>query len=174
MVACKSFTEKNEPPQNIDNIISLTANPTPPPKREDPCFPSPCGSNARCHVENNYAVCECIPQYHGNPYENCRPECLSNSDCPMNRACIRNKCQDPCPGTCGVNALCLTTNHIPVCSCPDRFTGDAFRFCTAIVGKCLLLLFTRLIDLQHLSINKYVLVEKIHQQDLLFCFHKFK
>lgn len=110
--------------------------PTPPPRaKEDPCYPSPCGPNARCRAENGYAICECLPEYHGNPYENCRPECLSNSDCPMNRACIRNKCEDPCPGTCGINAICTVTNHVPVCSCPDRYNGDAFRLCTPIIGK---------------------------------------
>lgn len=50
----------------------------------------------------------------------------------MNRACIRNKCQDPCPGTCGINAICTVSNHIPICSCIDEYTGDAFRQCTKI------------------------------------------
>lgn len=53
----------------------------------------------------------------------------------MNTACIKNKCQDPCPGTCGINALCIVTSHIPTCSCPERYTGDAFRLCTPEVGK---------------------------------------
>ncbi|KAJ4432717.1 hypothetical protein ANN_21354 [Periplaneta americana] len=106
--------------------------PTPPTPAADPCNPSPCGSNARCRVENSFAICECLPEYHGNPYEGCRPECLVSSDCPMNRACIRNKCQDPCPGTCGVSAICTVSNHIPICSCPDGTTGDAFRICTPI------------------------------------------
>jgi hypothetical protein len=110
--------------------IQVPATPQPPPKaKEDPCYPSPCGPNARCRSENGYAICECLPEYHGNPYESCRPECLANSDCPMNRACIRNKCEDPCPGTCGINAICTVTNHIPVCSCPDNFYGDAFTVC---------------------------------------------
>ncbi|PNF22176.1 hypothetical protein B7P43_G05064 [Cryptotermes secundus] len=104
---------------------------TPPPPAE-PCRPSPCGSNARCRVENSFALCECIPEYHGNPYEGCRPECLVSSDCSMNRACIRNKCQDPCPGTCGVSAICAVSNHIPICTCPEGTTGDAFRICTQI------------------------------------------
>lgn len=47
----------------------------------------------------------------------------------MNRACIRNKCVDPCPGTCGVEAECSVTNHIPICTCPPGTTGDAFRQC---------------------------------------------
>ncbi|CAH1100710.1 unnamed protein product [Psylliodes chrysocephalus] len=106
--------------------------PTPKPSPEDPCRPSPCGANAICHVESNYGVCECLPEYRGNPYEGCRPECLSNGDCPMNRACIRSKCVDPCPGTCGIGAECFTTNHVPVCTCPDRYTGDAFRLCTPV------------------------------------------
>lgn len=106
-------------------------------EKKDPCYPSPCGANARCREENGYAICECLPEYHGNPYVSCRPECVANSDCPMNRACIRNKCQDPCPGTCGIGALCIVSNHIPICSCPEEYTGDAFRQCSyvPIIGK---------------------------------------
>ena len=102
------------------------------PAPTDPCHPSPCGPNARCRVQAGYGACECEPEYHGNPYEGCRPECLVSSDCPMNRACIRNKCADPCPGTCGVNAICTVSNHIPICTCPEGSTGDAFRICQAI------------------------------------------
>jgi hypothetical protein len=65
----------------------------------------------------------------GNPYEGCRPECVLNSDCPSNQACISNKCQDPCPGTCGQNADCQVVNHLPSCTCRPGFTGDPFRFC---------------------------------------------
>lgn len=80
-------------------------------------------------------MCECIPEHHGNPYEGCRPECLGNSDCPLNQACIRQKCKDPCPGTCGHEAQCFATNHVPVCTCPPGTTGDAFRQCTTVVER---------------------------------------
>lgn len=53
----------------------------------------------------------------------------------MNRACIRQKCQDPCPGTCGLEALCSITNHIPICTCPHGTTGDAFRQCIIVVER---------------------------------------
>ncbi|KAJ8890112.1 hypothetical protein PR048_009619 [Dryococelus australis] len=102
---------------------------TTPPTKADPCIPSPCGSNARCRTEGNYAMCECTPDYFGNPYEGCRPECLINSDCPQLRACIHNKCVDPCPGTCGVSAVCSVSNHIPICSCPEGTAGNAFQAC---------------------------------------------
>lgn len=112
--------------------LSVIALPTTPPTPADPCYPSPCGSNARCRSENGYPLCQCAPEYFGNPYEGCRPECLTSSDCTMNKACIRNKCQDPCPGTCGINALCSVSNHIPICSCPQGYSGDAFRLCSLI------------------------------------------
>lgn len=44
-------------------------------------------------------------------------------------ACINNKCQDPCQGTCGTEAICTVFNHIPTCSCPLGTTGDAFKYC---------------------------------------------
>lgn len=94
----------------------------------DPCTPSPCGSNSLCHN----GQCSCLPEYHGDPNVGCRPECVLNSDCARNRACVRNKCIDPCPGTCGQKALCEINNHIAMCRCPERMTGNAFVLCEPI------------------------------------------
>lgn len=61
-----------------------------------------------------------------------------NSDCPRNKACLNQRCQDPCPGTCGQNAQCDVINHIPTCSCPPGTMGDAFTICRPIKedGQC--------------------------------------
>ena len=96
------------------------------PLPKDLCNPSPCGINAKC----SNGICSCLPEYHGDPYTSCRPECVLNNDCPRNKACSRNKCVDPCPGTCGENALCEVINHIPTCSCPEGMEGNAFTRCT--------------------------------------------
>lgn len=98
----------------------------------NPCVPSPCGSNAICKERNGAGSCSCLPEYLGNPYEGCRPECVLNSDCPSNKACVRNKCQDPCPGTCGQNANCQVINHLPSCTCAPGFTGNPFTYCSPI------------------------------------------
>lgn len=95
-----------------------------------PCIPSPCGSNAVCREQNGAGSCSCLPNYIGNPYEGCRPECTLNSDCATDRACIRNKCEDPCPGTCGPNAICQVINHLPTCVCAEGYTGNPFTVCT--------------------------------------------
>ena len=95
----------------------------------DPCSPSPCGSNAVCETRNRAGSCRCIPEYFGDPYVACRPECVVHSDCPSNKACQRNKCVDPCPGTCGINARCSVKNHVPVCTCIDGYIGDPFTSC---------------------------------------------
>ena len=95
----------------------------------DPCNPSPCGSNAVCQNRNRAAACQCIPEYFGDPYVACRPECVVNSDCPSNKACQRNKCIDPCPGTCGINAQCQVRSHIPICTCNTGYIGDPFTEC---------------------------------------------
>lgn len=97
---------------------------------EDPCVPSPCGPNAECFN----GVCNCVPEFRGDPYVGCRPECVLNDDCPRDRACIRNKCMDPCPGACAINALCTVINHVPMCSCPGNMTGNAFSQCTPLLG----------------------------------------
>lgn len=98
-----------------------------PPKT--PCTPSPCGSNAVCKERNGAGSCSCIPEYSGDPYVECRPECVMNSECPRNRACINNKCVDPCPGTCGLNALCSVVNHSPTCTCVPGYVGNPLSAC---------------------------------------------
>ena len=95
----------------------------------DPCNPSPCGSNAICQRRRNAGACQCIPEYFGDPYVACRPECVVHSDCPSNKACQRNKCIDPCPGTCGINARCRVMNHVATCTCIESYIGDPFTAC---------------------------------------------
>lgn len=97
----------------------------------DPCNPSPCGSNAEC----NNGICTCIAEYHGDPYRGCRPECITSSDCPRDKTCSRNKCIDPCPGTCGQNAVCNVHEHVPMCSCLQGYSGNAFVLCSQIQGS---------------------------------------
>lgn len=94
----------------------------------NPCIPSPCGPFSQCRVVNSHAVCSCLESYIGSP-PSCRPECVISGDCPQNRACIGQKCQDPCPGTCGINAQCQVVNHNPICSCLSGYTGDPFVRC---------------------------------------------
>ena len=68
----------------------------------------------------------------GNPYEGCRPECVVDTDCPSTLSCIRSKCQNPCPGTCGTNTECRVINHRPACTCIQGYTGNPFQYCTPI------------------------------------------
>jgi hypothetical protein len=101
------------------------------PVPQDPCNPSPCGANAQCRD----GVCTCLPEYRGDPYSACRPECVQNPDCPLDKVCLRNKCYDPCTGVCAQNAKCTVINHTPMCSCPDGMSGNAFAVCFPIAGK---------------------------------------
>jgi hypothetical protein len=96
-----------------------------------PCNPSPCGPNSQCREINGQAVCSCLTGYIGSP-PTCRPECVVSSECPQNQACNNQKCTDPCPGTCGLQARCNVINHNPICSCPSGFTGDPFTRCSPI------------------------------------------
>ena len=98
----------------------------------DPCNPTPCGSNAQCRSRSRAGACTCIPGYFGDPYLACRPECVLNTDCPTNRACVNNKCVDPCPGVCGINAVCNTNRHQPVCTCLVGYTGDPITQCSLL------------------------------------------
>lgn len=93
------------------------------------CQPSPCGANAICKERNGAGSCSCLPEYYGDPYSGCKPECVLNTDCPKTKACVNNKCVDPCPGVCGLNAECSVINHSPSCSCIPGLTGDPLRAC---------------------------------------------
>lgn len=100
----------------------------------DPCTPSPCGLYAECRAIGDQAACSCLKNYIGLP-PNCRPECVVNTDCASNQACISEKCRDPCVGSCGQNADCRVQNHIPVCLCQTGYTGDPFTLCSQIIEQ---------------------------------------
>jgi hypothetical protein len=103
-----------------------------PEEHPEPCNPSPCGTNAICKERNGVGSCTCLPEYFGDPNLGCKPECVTNNDCPREKACIQNKCKDPCPGVCGNYAFCRVINHNPSCSCLDGYTGDPLNGCHEI------------------------------------------
>lgn len=107
------------------------ARPIEPVETERPCTPTPCGPNSQCREVGNIPACSCQPGYLGVPPE-CRPECISNSQCAPQQACVNSKCQDPCSSTCGFDSECRVVNHQPVCSCPPGYTGDPFSRCRII------------------------------------------
>lgn len=97
----------------------------------DVCNPSPCGPHSQCREINGSPSCSCLPEFIGSP-PNCKPECVSNSECPINKACIQQKCKDPCPGLCGQNANCHVVSHTPNCVCIPGYEGDPFNYCSPI------------------------------------------
>lgn len=101
---------------------------------ENPCYPNPCGSFSDCRNINNVASCSCIRDYVGSP-PNCRPECLVSSQCVGNKACVNERCIDPCVGLCGSNAQCSVLNHIPSCRCDESYTGDPYNNCARKTRK---------------------------------------
>lgn len=115
----------------------------------NPCHPSPCGPNSQCREVNGQAVCSCLPNYLGSP-PGCRPECIMSTECAQDRACLNQKCSDPCPGTCGSNAKCRVINHSPICSCINGFNGDPFTRCITIPRK-----FETALNLISFDIHKY-------------------
>ena len=98
--------------------------------KPDVCNPNPCGPSATAKSSRGRCTCTCPSGLFGDPYKGCRPECVLNSDCPRKMACSENKCVDPCLGTCGINAKCRVFNHIPTCTCPPGYNGNAFEECS--------------------------------------------
>lgn len=100
----------------------------------NPCQPSPCGPNSQCRESNGVPICSCLPEYVGSPPA-CRPECVVSSECASDKACVNQKCRDPCPNVCGTNADCRVNNHSPICSCRNGYTGNPFTRCNPIPRK---------------------------------------
>lgn len=107
----------------------------------NPCIGA-CGENALCNVVNHKAVCSCPRGYMGSPFLRCsavrdplpQPECTSNDNCPLNKACFNEKCVDACAlESCGQGANCFAQNHRSTCVCPDGYTGNA-RFACYEIG----------------------------------------
>ena len=115
-------------------MIINKGRPTSPNVLEEPCNPTPCGPNSICRPVGTSAACSCQAGYLGVPPE-CRPECVSNSECSPSQACRNLKCHDPCKDTCGNNAECRVVGHNPICSCPLGYTGDPFTGCRIIPSK---------------------------------------
>lgn len=119
---------------------------------KNPCLPSPCGPYSQCRPVDDHAVCSCQKDYIGIPPA-CRPECMVNSECPQDKACIRQKCSDPCPDTCAANARCQVVNHNPICSCAVGYTGDPFVRCVAQrKPPIIFLMFSHFLHLENLEI----------------------
>lgn len=140
-IACHEIPKRNKKKLiltiwsiNKSNIHFIVAEPI-----TNPCIPSPCGPYSQCVEVNGHAVCSCLTNFIGSP-PSCRPECTASSECSLDRACINQKCIDPCPGTCGLNARCQVTNHNPICSCSPGFTGDPFEQCMLEESKSFFLL----------------------------------
>lgn len=100
--------------------------------QRNPCAPSPCGPNSICQIKQGRPVCSCTANYIGSP-PHCRPECVLNSECPTNKACIREKCEDPCLNSCGQNAQCRVISHSAHCNCLEGYQGDAFIGCSRTI-----------------------------------------
>lgn len=58
-----------------------------------------------------------------------------STECSQDKACINQKCIDPCIGVCGLNADCRVQNHSPICACKNQYTGDPFTRCYSIPRK---------------------------------------
>ena len=101
----------------------------------DPCIGA-CGQGALCEVVGHQPLCSCPARTQGNPRVECRQlECVENTECPVGRSCVQNKCVDACSlaGVCGANALCTVQIHTPLCSCQGGFTGDPTVGCSPIL-----------------------------------------
>ena len=72
------------------------------------------------------ARCQCPSNHKGSPYIECKPyECLTDPECPDDKACRGEKCVDPCD--CARNAVCDARNHRGYCTClPDFPIGDPY------------------------------------------------
>lgn len=105
-------------------------------EKTDPCRENPCGPNSQCKNIRGIAACSCLSQFNGTP-PNCTSECESSSECDAGKACIKQKCVNPClSSTCGMNANCTVVNHSPLCTCVEGFGGDPVGNCRPLLSEC--------------------------------------
>lgn len=60
------------------------------------------------------------------------PECIADNDCTNDKACINQRCENPCtasPNICGQNAECHPQLHRALCICRNGYTGNAQTAC---------------------------------------------
>lgn len=96
------------------------------------CNYDTCGQNADCFGVNHRAICECRPGLTGDPKVSCiQVGCRSDSECPLDRACINSKCVNPCEETasCDINEICNVYYHRPECTCKPGFISDIEKGC---------------------------------------------
>lgn len=131
-----------------------------PPTPTNPCIPSPCGPYSQCRDVNERAICSCLENYIGSPPA-CRPECTISSECFLDKACVNQKCVDPCRNACGQNARCQVINHNPICSCSVGYVGDPFIRCHPEESKT----FVRLIVCCAIKCIDFLTNEKCQQKN---------
>ncbi len=114
------------------NQLLLSSEPVETPEE---CDPRSCGQHAIVKPVETYCVCECKPGFLGVP-PSCRPECVVTPECPLDKACVNNKCINPCADdVCGTNARCSVIHHNPICSCLVGYTGDPLDRCCKSLSK---------------------------------------
>lgn len=77
-----------------NGVTGCTKIPPPPVVPQDPCRGPVCGPYSQCRNVNDVAVCSCLAGYVGSP-PFCKPECVSSSECSLEKACRNEKCVDP-------------------------------------------------------------------------------
>ena len=93
-----------------------------------------CPPNSQCRAYNHQGQCQCLEGYTGsaNDRNGCVPvvkdECYSDAQCSEEQICYKSarKCIPACNNiSCGPQAVCITQNHVPKCTCPPgKFAGD--------------------------------------------------
>ncbi|XP_022241756.1 fibrillin-1-like [Limulus polyphemus] len=105
---------------------------------QNSCATVLCGQNAICVAEEHTGVCQCPPNFVGNPlddYIGCqKAECIAHKHCQQDKVCHNSKCVDPCTlhSLCGENAYCIAEDHAAVCRCRSGYEGDPLSGCQLI------------------------------------------
>ena len=103
---------------------------------KDPCaFPNdPCGRGAICRAHHHIGVCRCPEGWAGNPHTECYTyECLTDAECPLDKACVSKECRDPCAQQqCGLRADCEVDYHVAKCACRPGLQGNPFVECVEV------------------------------------------
>lgn len=103
------------------------------------CSAETCGDNAECFGIHHRSICECPSGLSGDPKLSCiLLGCRSDSECPLDKACINSKCENPCEKTasCSINEICNVYHHRPECACPPGYVPDPEKGCNVYDEIC--------------------------------------
>ncbi|CAL4121255.1 unnamed protein product, partial [Meganyctiphanes norvegica] len=96
--------------------------------REEACSGIACGENGECFWDEvqKKADCRCKGNDQYDPSTGQCQECVGNSNCQHDQACLSGTCRRVCDGACATGGQCTSQNHVAKCTCNGELKGNPY------------------------------------------------